>query len=80
MATTIEPCPFCRSTHLHIAQNGLSFCVVCQSCKSRGPHCPDMEGGIEQWNCASRKVVGTVRDPTQSEYHLAPLPLAAGRR
>ncbi|WP_373568283.1 Lar family restriction alleviation protein [Marinimicrobium sp. ABcell2] len=57
MASAIEPCPFCLSGHLHITQNGPSFCIVCQSCKSKGPHRNELENAIDQWNLTSRKVI-----------------------
>ncbi len=56
MATALEPCPFCRSTHLHFAHSGLDYCVVCQSCKSKGPHQEDLESAISLWNQASQSI------------------------
>ncbi|WP_024459547.1 Lar family restriction alleviation protein [Marinimicrobium sp. LS-A18] len=50
MATALEPCPFCRSNHLHLAHSGLDYCVVCQSCKSKGPHQETLERAINRWN------------------------------
>lgn len=55
MAIAIEPCPFCRSQHLHLAHNGLSYCVVCQSCKSKGPHWESLEEAISRWNQTSQR-------------------------
>ncbi|WP_347331213.1 Lar family restriction alleviation protein [Marinimicrobium locisalis] len=54
MAIALEPCPFCHSNHLHFAHSGLDYCVVCQSCKSKGPHQGELESAIGQWNQASR--------------------------
>ncbi|WP_111641230.1 Lar family restriction alleviation protein [Marinimicrobium alkaliphilum] len=54
MALTIAPCPFCGSEHLHIHHNGLSHCVVCESCKTCGPHSPALENAIGHWNQARR--------------------------
>jgi hypothetical protein len=64
MASAIEPCPFCYSGHLHITQNGPSFCIVCQSCKSKGPHRNELESAVEQWNLTSRKAVNFTARPT----------------
>jgi hypothetical protein len=58
MATRIEPCPFCGSVHLHITQNGLSYCVVCQSCKAKGSHRSELRQAISLWNQARRSATG----------------------
>ncbi len=54
MATLIEPCPFCRSGHLHINHHLLSHSVACQSCKASGPHRRSMEDAVMEWNHTSR--------------------------
>ncbi len=66
MATALEPCPFCRSTHLHLAHSGLDYCVVCESCKSKGPHQEDLESAISRWNQTSHC--------TEAEHGMAPEP------
>ncbi len=53
MANRIEPCPFCHSQHLHITLNGASYCVVCESCRSKGPHRVDLQDAIDRWNHTS---------------------------
>lgn len=58
MAIALEPCPFCHGHHLHIAHSGLDYCVVCQSCKSKGPHQEALESAIRQWNRVSRSPEG----------------------
>lgn len=63
MATALEPCPFCHSTHLHLAHSGLDYCVVCQSCKSKGPHQESLERAIGLWNETSVRL----GDPSLSE-------------
>ncbi len=75
MATTIEPCPFCSGKHLHIHQKGLSYWIVCQSCRSEGPHCLELERAITQWNSTSRKIVGAAVTPPEAERR----PAIAGR-
>lgn len=54
MATAIEPCPFCHSHHLHLTHSGLTYCVVCERCKSMGPHWESLEEAIDRWNQTSR--------------------------
>ncbi len=56
MATKIEPCPFCGSEHLHFTHHLLSLSVVCQTCKSAGPHKRKMEDALAAWNATSRLV------------------------
>lgn len=56
MATRIDPCPFCRSRHLHISLNGASYCVVCESCRSKGPHRAQLQEAIDRWNQTSGQV------------------------
>jgi len=70
MATALEPCPFCRSSHLHLAQSGLDYCVVCQSCKSKGPHQETLERAIGRWNETSvRLAVASLPDSAAGETH-----------
>jgi len=50
MATLIEPCPFCNSGNLHISHRLMSHTVICQTCKSSGPHRRDLESSLLEWN------------------------------
>ena len=58
MATLIEPCPFCSSGHLHINYRLLSLfhSVVCQTCKSTGPHRRSLEDAVREWNHTSKRL------------------------
>lgn len=85
MATALEPCPFCRSTHLHFAHSGLDYCVVCQSCKSKGPHQEDLESAIGLWNQTSQRIeaeLGIATEPgeslTERPQAYAPYSMARG--
>lgn len=71
MAIALEPCPFCRSEHLHITHSGLDYCVVCQRCKSKGPHQPNLEQAISHWNRTSRCTEATNREEEWLEAPLA---------
>lgn len=82
MATAIKPCPFCRSQHLHLTHRGLSYCVVCQSCRCKGPHRDQLESAIDRWNQTS-KLVEELQPPTEAwrdtAVHLGHLAGRTGR-
>jgi|GEM_PF-1683470 len=67
MAIAIAPCPFCRSNHLHLNHSGLSYCVVCQSCRCKGPHRDELEAAIGRWNRTARLVEELA--PPEPEKH-----------
>lgn len=71
MAIAIEPCPFCRSNHLHLNHSGLSYCVVCQSCRCKGPHRDELETAIGRWNQTSRLVEELAPSQDDSRPHSA---------
>mgnify|MGYP000551055314 CR=1 FL=1 len=68
MATLIEPCPFCSSGHLHIRHQLLSHSVVCQTCKSTGPHRRQLEDAVLEWNHASKRLRHSAPPDTPQIY------------
>ncbi|WP_416053963.1 Lar family restriction alleviation protein [Marinibactrum halimedae] len=53
MATSLEPCPFCQSSHLHICNHLMTYSVSCQSCRCRGPHRSNLKAAQSEWNKTS---------------------------
>lgn len=68
MATLIEPCPFCDSHYLHISNRLLSHAVICESCKSSGPHRRDTKSAVQEWNQTS-KLLRQARTQRAPELH-----------
>lgn len=66
MAIPIEPCPFCNSNNLHISHRIVSHAIVCESCKSSGPHRRSAENALREWNQASKLLMHgrSVKEPS----------------
>jgi len=65
MAILIEPCPFCNSGNLHISHRLMSHTVICQTCKSCGPHRRSVENALLEWNHTAKLL-------SQARYHGEP--------
>jgi hypothetical protein len=68
MATSIENCPFCDGDHLHISRHLMSHSVVCQTCRSTGPHRRLQEDAVLEWNQTS-KLLGLARVGGERQVH-----------
>ncbi len=53
MASVIELCPFCNSSHLQVTHHLFSYAVSCQACKARGPSKDSFNAAVDQWNVAA---------------------------
>lgn len=49
----LNPCPFCGSNNLEVADVGtMTHWVCCKDCNATGPNSKDVELAQLYWNCA----------------------------